>query len=68
MSHVFPVKLVATVITIAGGGSAGKDGPCAQIGAGLALAFAGLLSLEESASKRIGTTAEFHYVSSSSSH
>ncbi|MBT0663601.1 chloride channel protein [Geobacter pelophilus] len=43
---VVPVKLVATVITLAGGGSAGKEGPCAQIGAGLASAFGGLLRLE----------------------
>lgn len=40
---VIPVKLVATVITLAGGGSAGKEGPAAQIGAGLASAFADLL-------------------------
>lgn len=33
---VVPVKLMATVITLATGGSAGKEGPCAQIGAGLA--------------------------------
>ncbi len=32
---VVPVKLIATVITIACGGSAGKEGPCAQIGAGV---------------------------------
>ncbi|HEY3425732.1 MAG TPA: chloride channel protein [Negativicutes bacterium] len=31
-----PIKLVATVITIAAGGSAGKEGPAAQIGATLA--------------------------------
>lgn len=43
---VVPVKLIATVITLAGGGSAGKEGPCAQIGAGLASAFGGLLRLE----------------------
>jgi len=34
-----PVKLLATVITIATGGSAGKEGPAAQIGAGLAYIF-----------------------------
>ena len=45
--RVVPVKLVATVITLAGGGSAGKEGPCAQIGAGLASTFAGLLRLED---------------------
>jgi len=44
---VVPVKLAATVITLAGGGSAGKEGPCAQIGAGLASTFAGLLRLDD---------------------
>lgn len=44
---VVPVKLVATVITLASGGSAGKEGPCAQIGAGLASAFGRLLRLDE---------------------
>ncbi|RII28355.1 MAG: voltage-gated chloride channel [Geobacter sp.] len=44
---VVPVKLVATVITLAGGGSAGKEGPCAQIGAGLASSFASLLRVED---------------------
>jgi H+/Cl- antiporter ClcA len=32
---VVPIKLVTTVITLACGGSAGKEGPCAQIGGGL---------------------------------
>ena len=40
---VVPIKLMATIITIALGGSAGKEGPCAQIGAGLSSAFADLL-------------------------
>ena len=40
---VVPIKLIATIITIALGGSAGKEGPCAQIGAGLSSAFADLL-------------------------
>ncbi|XEQ92139.1 H(+)/Cl(-) exchange transporter ClcA [Sporomusa carbonis] len=31
---VVPVKLLGTVLTLAGGGSAGKEGPCAQIGLG----------------------------------
>lgn len=44
---VVPVKLVATVITLASGGSAGKEGPCAQIGAGLASGFADLLRLKD---------------------
>ena len=41
---VVPIKLIATVITLAFGGSAGKEGPCAQIGAGLASIFASLVS------------------------
>ena len=45
--RVVPVKLVATIITLASGGSAGKEGPCAQIGAGLASAFGGLLRLSD---------------------
>lgn len=44
-SRVVPIKLLATVVTIAAGGSAGKEGPCAQIGAGLASAFSGLIRL-----------------------
>ena len=39
---VVPIKLAATVITIALGGSAGKEGPCAQIGAGLSSFFSDL--------------------------
>ena len=42
---VAPVKLVATVITIASGGSVGKEGPAAQIGAALASGLASLLLL-----------------------
>ncbi|MDD5746445.1 MAG: chloride channel protein [Candidatus Omnitrophica bacterium] len=45
-ASVVPVKLLATVITIAGGGSAGKEGPCAQIGAGLASLFAKLFRFD----------------------
>jgi len=41
---VVPLKLVTTVITLASGGSAGKEGPCAQIGAGLSSIFANLFS------------------------
>jgi H+/Cl- antiporter ClcA len=40
---VVPVKLVATIITIAFGGSAGKEGPAAQIGAALSSGFSRLL-------------------------
>jgi H+/Cl- antiporter ClcA len=38
-----PVKLVATVLTIAAGGSVGKEGPAAQIGAGLSYIFSSLI-------------------------
>lgn len=43
--RVVPIKLIATIITIASGGSAGKEGPCAQIGAGLASVFSDLIRL-----------------------
>ena len=45
--QVVPVKLAATVITLAAGGSAGKEGPCAQIGAGLSSFFATLLRFDD---------------------
>ncbi len=44
---VVPVKLVATLLTLASGGSAGKEGPCAQIGAGLASATARAFRLND---------------------
>jgi len=50
---VVPVKLVATVITLAIGGSAGKEGPCAQIGAGLSSLFAQLLRFDESDRRKL---------------
>lgn len=40
---VVPIKILTTVITLAAGGSAGKEGPCAQIGAGLASTVSDLL-------------------------
>lgn len=42
---VAPVKLAATVVTIAVGGSVGKEGPAAQIGASLASGLSSLLRL-----------------------
>ena len=50
---VVPVKLLATVITIALGGSAGKEGPCAQIGAGLSSIFAGFLRFDNNDRKKL---------------
>ena len=45
--RMIPVKFIATIITIATGGSAGNVGPCAQIGGGLCSAFGKLIRLEE---------------------
>ena len=50
---VVPVKLLATVITLAIGGSAGKEGPCAQIGAGLSSLFARLLRFDENDRRKL---------------
>ena len=50
---VVPVKLVATIITLATGGSAGKEGPCAQIGAGLTSLFSDLLKFDEHDRKKM---------------
>ncbi len=44
---VVPVKLLATIITIAAGGSAGKEGPCAQIGAGLSSMFSSIFRFND---------------------
>jgi chloride channel protein, CIC family len=41
------IKLVATLITIASGGSAGKEEPGAQLGAGLSSLFADLLKFDD---------------------
>jgi H+/Cl- antiporter ClcA len=50
---VVPIKLIATIITIALGGSAGKEGPCAQIGAGLSSAFADLFKFGNGDRKKL---------------
>ena len=52
---VVPLKLVTTVLTIASGGSAGKEGPCAQIGAGLSSIFANLFRFAEGDRKKLVT-------------
>lgn len=46
-ASVVPVKLVATLLTLGAGGSAGKEGPCAQIGAGLSSMLADLLRFDD---------------------
>ncbi len=50
---VVPVKLVATIVTLAFGGSAGKEGPAAQIGAAIASAFSGLLRFNDQDRKKL---------------
>jgi H+/Cl- antiporter ClcA len=50
---VVPIKLVATIVTIALGGSAGKEGPCAQIGAGLSSTFARILKFDARDRKKL---------------
>ncbi|HBO84466.1 MAG TPA: voltage-gated chloride channel, partial [Deltaproteobacteria bacterium] len=50
---VVPLKLITTVLTIASGGSAGKEGPCAQIGAGLSSIFANLFRFAEGDRKKL---------------
>ncbi|GER93025.1 voltage-gated chloride channel [hot springs metagenome] len=50
---VVPVKLIATIITISMGGSAGKEGPAAQIGAGLCSAFSDLFKFDDKDRKKL---------------
>ncbi len=50
---VIPVKLLATVITLFSGGSAGKEGPGAQIGAGVASAISNLLHFSPKDRKKL---------------
>ncbi|MDD2357275.1 MAG: chloride channel protein [Thiovulaceae bacterium] len=52
-AKVIPVKLVATVITIFSGGSVGKEGPGAQIGAGAASFVATLLRFSRQDRKKL---------------
>lgn len=50
---VIPVKLIATVVTLFAGGSAGKEGPGAQIGAGVASTISGLLRFSAKDRKKL---------------
>ncbi|MDE2590328.1 MAG: chloride channel protein [Patescibacteria group bacterium] len=51
--NVVPVKVLATVITLAAGGSVGKEGPTAQIGAGIASFFADIFRFDNFARRKI---------------
>ncbi len=50
---VIPVKLVATIVTLALGGSAGKEGPCAQIGGGFSSLMADVLKFSDIDRKKL---------------
>lgn len=51
--YVVPVKFIVTIITVSTGGSVGKEGPCAQIGGGLASTLAGLLRFRDNDRKKL---------------
>ena len=48
-----PVKIIATVMTITAGGSAGKEGPAAQLGATLASAWGRFLQVADADCRQI---------------
>ena len=50
---VIPIKLFTTIITIASGGSVGKEGPSGQIGAGLSSLFSDIFSLNDRDRKKL---------------
>ncbi len=50
--QVIPIKLIATLFTIAAGGSVGKEGPAAQIGGGISSLFADLLKFDKNDRKK----------------
>lgn len=50
---VVPVEFIATFLTVSSGGSAGKEGPSAQIGAGLASIFADSLRLNDTDRRKL---------------
>ncbi|MFH1079564.1 MAG: chloride channel protein [Pseudomonadota bacterium] len=52
-SMVIPVKMLATVLTAAVGGSVGQIGPCAQIGAALSSMFAGVMRFDDGDRKKL---------------
>lgn len=52
-AKVIPIKLIATVLTIFSGGSVGKEGPGAQIGAGAASFVATMLKFSKQDRKKL---------------
>ncbi|MEN3012293.1 MAG: chloride channel protein [Dictyoglomus thermophilum] len=53
---VVPIKLIGTIITLSAGGSARKERPSAQIGAGLASIFADIFKLDDRDRKKTRNT------------
>lgn len=51
--RVIPVKLFTSVITIAFGGSVGKEGPAAQIGGGIASVFSNIFKFDKTDKKKL---------------
>ena len=51
--RVVPIKLFTTIMTLAFGGSVGKEGPCAQIGAALASGFSQLFRFSAEDRKKL---------------
>jgi H+/Cl- antiporter ClcA len=51
--RVIPIKLMATIITLVSGGSAGKEGPCAQIGAAFSSCIAKLFRFSKEDRKKL---------------
>jgi len=52
-ASVIPIKLFTTIITIASGGSVGKEGPSGQIGAGLASLFSDIFRLKDADRRKL---------------
>lgn len=50
---VVPVKMLSTILTVAAGGSAGKEGPATQIAAGLTSTFARLMKFNDYDKKKL---------------
>ena len=50
---VIPVKIFTTVMTLAFGGSVGKEGPCAQIGGAISSGFADILRFSASDRRKL---------------
>jgi H+/Cl- antiporter ClcA len=52
-ARIIPIKLLTTLLTLIFGGSAGKEGPCAQIGAGIASVLSDVFRFSSSDRKKL---------------